>query len=166
MNKMKMMLGAGMLALFGLATQGMAYDGGKHDGMRDGDRSHAKPSIEKRVEHMQKSLGLSDMQAQKIKVIFQAYDGAKGSKHEGKRAMRETMRNLDPSAADYDQRVNALAEQQGQRLTRSIKEKAAVRKDIAAVLTPEQREKVKLMHQKRGKKGYGKHHRGNQACNK
>jgi len=162
MNKMKMILGASILALFGLATQGMAYDGGKQDGMRDGDKNHGKPSIEKRVEHMQKSLNLSDVQAQKIKAIFQAHEGGKGGKREGKHAMW----NLDPSAADYDQQVNALAEQQGQRLTRSIKERAAVRKEIAAVLTPEQREKAKSMHEKRGKKGHDKRHGCDQKGNK
>jgi len=160
MNKMKMILGASVLALFGLATQGMAYDGGKHDGMRDGDRNHGEPSIEKRIEHMQKSLDLSDMQVEKIKAIFQAHDGIKGDKHEGKRAIWK----LDPNAADYDQRVNELAEQEGQRVTRFIKEKAAVRKEIATVLTLEQREKAKLMHEKRGEKGHGKRHGDDQKC--
>ncbi len=133
---------AGIFALVGMSTLAMAEGGNRDKGMRDGKRGD-------HIERMRDQLNLSDEQAEKIEALFKAKREEKEEHRQEHREMHQAMMNLDPSSSTYDQQVEQLAEKQATAMVREIKERARMRKEIHAILTPEQREKAQKMFKKR-----------------
>ncbi|CAA0107782.1 Uncharacterised protein [BD1-7 clade bacterium] len=105
----------------------------------------------------QEVLQLTSEQRDEIKTIV------KKAKTEG-RAQREAHRQvsiakLDPTAADYQTQVEAIADAKAAMVKQRILKQAQVRADIYQILTPEQREKMLKLDEYRGKQK-GKHHHG------
>ncbi|MDT8377046.1 MAG: Spy/CpxP family protein refolding chaperone [Mariprofundaceae bacterium] len=142
----------GILAIVGISTGAMAFDGG----CKRGDR-HSGANMEQRIDKMKERLNLTDQQAKKIKGILEA---RKDSKHRSdRREARRALMQLDPSAPDYMNQVEKLAHRQAKAMTQKIEADARIRKDIHAILTPEQREKARAMHEKRSERFKKHQHR-------
>ena len=71
---------------------------------------------------------------------------------------RIKLAGLNPDDADYQEKLNALAEQKAERAKARFLKMAEVREKISDILTEEQLEKFDEMAQKQGKRGK-KHHR-------
>lgn len=142
---------AGIIALIGMSTAATAYDGGHDKGMEDSKRGN-------HIERMRDQLNLTDEQADKIKAIFNAKRQEKKEHRKEHKEMREAMMNLDPSSPNYDGEVEQLAQKQANAMVREIKERAQMRKEIHAVLTPEQREKAQQMFKERMERGKDRRH--------
>ena len=142
----------GLLAVIGLTTAAIACDGERGMHKFDGDRA------EKSVERMKSHLDLTDQQALQIKTIFETNKTANGDHRSERKAMRQAMMKLDPSAADYEQQVEQLAREQAETMVQKIKAHAQTRKQIHEILTPEQQQKAEAMHEKRMERSKD-HHR-------
>ncbi len=124
----------GILALIGMSTNAMAFGGDK---------------AERHVEKMKERLGLTNQQADQIKTILKTKQHSKKNHRDGHKEIHRAIMKLDPSSPDYEKNVNKLAEEKAQMVAKKIKEGAQIRKQIHAILTPEQREKAKTMHKER-----------------
>lgn len=144
-NKFKLFLPlSGIVAVIGMASTAAAFDGGCERGHRFEGGRHGNV-----IERMKDELNLNDDQASQIRAIIRENREARKEQRQDRRAMRMAMRQLDPSSADYMQQVDKLAQQQAEAVKEKIKAHARVRKEIHAVLTPEQREKARQLRQQR-----------------
>ena len=158
MNKRRLFL-ASILAS-GLAFGAMAHaDGkscGKH-GKAGGERS--AQFMEKRMDRMAEKLGLSDDQKVQMKAIM----ASQADQRTARQALQAEMKALDPTADDYEAKLNQYAVKKAEMTRQSTVSRGLKRQQMAAILTPEQRAKMEEMRGKRGKGGHrGKHH-GNDA---
>lgn len=104
------------------------------------------------VQHLAKKLDLTDEQKAAIEEIHRAHGGM--DKKAKKQHRRELMRNfaeLDPTAADYSERVAEIAREEAQKLEQAIIKRGEIHAKVYEVLTPEQREKFKAMKSKHKK---------------
>ena len=114
-----------------------------------GDRDHFKEGMHqgKKGEHfLQQKLDLSDAQLEEIRAIREAHDVGKGTH---KRSPHPGVMSLDPSASDYSQQVEQLAQRRSEEVKQAVIERGTVHAQIYAVLTPEQKEKMKVLQEKR-----------------
>ena len=113
--------------------------------------------VENRLERMDAILDLSDNQEKQIKVLFsnkwQDRQAMREEMHEGRDQRRAAMRsgNLDEAAI----RSN-LAKRAEFKADRII-ERAQVKKELYAILTPEQQEKAEKIWETRGNDRKGRH---------
>lgn len=142
---------AGIIALIGMSTAATAYDGNHDKGMKDS--KHGNP-----IERMRDQLNLTDEQADKIKAIFKAKREGKKEHRKEHQEMRKAMINLDPASPSYDRQVEQLAQKRADAMVLEIKEKAQMRKEIHAILTPEQRVKAEQMFKERIERGKDRRH--------
>jgi len=142
---------AGVIALIGMSTAAMAFDGNRDRGMEDSKRGN-------HIERMREKLNLTDEQADKIQAIFKAKRQQKKEHRKAHKEMRIAMMNLDPASPEYDGQVEQLAQQQADVLVLEIRERAQMRKEIHAILTPEQREKSQQMLRKRMERSKDRRH--------
>lgn len=101
------------------------------------------------VQHLAKKLDLTEEQKAAIKEIHRAHGGM--DKKANKQHRRELMRNfaeLDPTAADYSERVAEIAREEAAKVEQAIIKRGEVHAKVYEVLTPEQREKFKTMKAK------------------
>ena len=135
---------------------------GRHRGGMD--RSFKNP--ERFAERLQKRLQLDDLQRQAISNALLAAQPQAEALREASQANRKAMRALDSTAADFASRSETLAAERGRLAAESASLHAAVRADIEAQLTPEQREKMAeamtKRHEGRGKK---RHRKGEHSQN-
>lgn len=133
-----------------LMGAGAAYAGSADHGYhhKSHHKSHHKGGEHHGHKHMhmlQKKLDLTDEQKEQIKAIHEvAGDGAKHKRGKG----RHSVMTLDPSAADYREQVEQLAQESADRLEQSIIRRGETHAQVHAVLTPEQREELKEMREK------------------
>jgi Spy/CpxP family protein refolding chaperone len=141
------------LALAGTAS-GLAIAHGKGDG--DGER-HERYQ-EKRLERMSEALDLTEEQQSQVKELMAEPSDRKASRDE-KRELHRQLRDLDTTAADYNERLDALILQAQEQLDEQIRERQAKRAAMQDILTDEQEEKLAEMNEKRmEKKGKHGHH--------
>jgi len=150
------------LGLGTLATNSFAdgYEGKKCGGKGLRSMMHYGHSIADRLEE---PLQLTKEQVTKIDEITDAqYKQMRDSKRE-KRDLYGAIAELDPTSPDYDAEVDKLAQQAGERVEQMIQSRAEVRQQIAAVLTPEQQEKMKTLKSEMKEKweGHRRGHHGN-----
>ena len=146
---------AGALALGTMANaDSMCKQGGKHGGNKGMDKSEF---MQKRLDRMSTKLGLTDEQKTKVQEIIQNHRNVMKPLRDEKRAIRTEMMNLDTAAADYDAKVEDIANREAAIVRQSTIARASKRKEMAGILTPEQQAAKKAMHQNRksrhGKKG-------------
>ena len=150
------------LALSGLAV---ADQGGKFC-KKHGKFSGANSSefMEKRMTRMSEKLGLSDDQQQQLKAVMESKATTRTSLQERKQAIREEMKNLDPTAAAYESDLRKIAAKKAALVEESTIARGMSRQQFAGILTEEQRAKMKEMRANKGKRwgkgGFGGHRGG------
>ncbi|MDQ6991657.1 MAG: Spy/CpxP family protein refolding chaperone [Mariprofundaceae bacterium] len=113
-------------------------------------------------DHMQgmiKSLGLSEAQQKKMKAIHKGSRDEMKALHHALRANHKAMQALDTSDKDYQKNANILADKQGILIAKKIKMHSANRAKFDQILTPEQRKKATIMHEKHFQQMQGHGHR-------
>lgn len=170
--KKKILLTLGAAAL--VAGAGVAVASGKYcdeEGRRGGDRQayeqhggygHHEGSGDMRkdggkmsghmLDRMGEHLQLTAEQKEKIQSIFQAQAEQQLAQRESMQSFHQQMRDLDPTSADYVAAVQKLAEARADNMMARMVDRAQVKADIFAVLTPEQRAEMKNMQARHGMK--------------
>lgn len=119
---------------------------------------HGKHGMSNPLEKMLDHVDLSEEQEQDVQSILEALPEHPRKKGFG--MMRE-MILLDPQQADYDEQVENHASQISERVKQHIKLLSKARKDIYAILTPEQRQDIEeaiVRKMERMDKRMAKHH--------
>lgn len=134
-------------ALIGATTLGAGIASADGKGERcQGEGRHGKyEQMEKhghksqqRLKKMADKLDLSDAQQEQMKQLFRDQRDAMKAQKDRFHDMRTAMRDLDVSASDYDQQVAALASQAEQNAAAMVNMRAAQKKAMFELLTPEQ----------------------------
>lgn len=130
-----------------------------------GDGERQQRHQEKRLQHLSEQLGLSDEQRARMQELMVAPTDRKANRDE-RRDLHRQIRELDTSASDYNERLDALIVQAQQQLAERIRAMQAKRLAMQEILTEEQENKLaEITHErmekmeKRGHHGEG-HHRG------
>ncbi len=100
---------------------------------------------------MEEVLDLSSAQVTQIEAIHERKKEARRAMKEKRQANKKSdggIMALNPADADYLNKVEQLAEMKSQRMTARMIEKAKVRAEIYAVLSPEQQAKMDELHSK------------------
>lgn len=122
------------------------HHGGKYHGDKQG--KSAKNSVNRMV----KKLDLSDAQTQQLTSLMEANKSSMQPLRDQMRTVKKTLRQLDPSLANFSSELTRLAGQQAD-LTRQIAvARGNNRQKMFAILTPEQQVKMKEMQEKRMQK--------------
>jgi len=137
-------IGAGTLAV-GVAQAdrgwGERCDGeggkGKHHQMSDRMGRH----MEKRLDYLSEELNLTEQQQDSIEEMHDQQRLDMFKQMRSMRGFKKQMQDLDVSAADYDQQVEALIAEAQEKAETLIRGKAEQKKAVYALLTPEQQEK-------------------------
>lgn len=127
-----LVLSAGLLA-------GTTVYAGPGGGYHHGGRDHAQ--------YLAKKLDLTEEQKKAVAEIHSTY-----AKQDRKQQRHELMRDfaeLDPAAADYQQKVAGIARAHAAKVEQSIIERGEIHAKVYEVLTPEQRTKWKALLEKR-----------------
>ncbi len=143
----------GAWLLVGLMTTSLAYASGRDCGKsRDADMGAAGNG---RMEQMFERLDLTKEQEQKIEAIMDRKRAEKSSSKERKAQRREAMKEMhaiSPDDPQYEQKVKAQADKMAAAMAEKMVRMAMLRKEVHAVLTPEQRTKMQQqMEEKAGK---------------
>lgn len=137
---------AGALAM---GTMANADSMSKHDGMKGMDKAEF---MQKRFDKMSSKLGLTDEQKTKVQELMQNHRNVMKPLRDEKRAIRTEMMNLDTAAADYDAKVEDIANRQAAIVRQSTIASGSKRKEMAGILTAEQLAAKKAMHENRKSK--------------
>jgi Spy/CpxP family protein refolding chaperone len=138
---------AGAVAMGSMAYAGPnCKQGGKHGSKSGMDKSEF---MQKRFERMSTKLGLSDTQKTQVQALMQNHRNVMKPLRDEKRAIRTEMMNLDPAAADYDAKVEDIANRESAIVRQITIARANKRKQMAGILTPEQQAAKKAMHANR-----------------
>ncbi len=103
---------------------------GMHDGMIMGGRGMAR---------MLDQLNATPEQRAKIKAIFEKYRPEMQKLGEEIRTSREQFQAIEPGDANYSKAVKQASQKAAELASHAVEEHAAVRSEVYAVLTPEQR---------------------------
>ena len=118
--------------------------------------------MEKRLDRMSAKLSLSDDQKQQVKAVMESKAVTRNALKERKQAIREEMKSLDPTAADYETKLRQVAAKKAALTEEATIARGMGRQQMAGILTAEQRAKMKEMHERKGKRwgkgGHGGHH--------
>lgn len=101
------------------------------------------------LERMAGELGLSDDQKQKIQGIFAASRPEMDQARDLARQNAAKLRATKPDDRNYDAVVSEVARSAGDLASRAVTQRAKVRAQIWAVLTPEQRTKMETIQSER-----------------
>lgn len=136
---MKRLITAVLIATTGLiAVAGTASARPDHDGRHHGAHEGAGHMM-----RMFKGLDLSDDQRLQIDSILDANKADGHALRQRSKALREQMAELDPMAADYSTETQMLANQAAELKREQVLHGGELRRQIAAVLTEEQRTELK-----------------------
>lgn len=111
--------------------------------------------VKKRLDRLTTKLELSEDQKVQMQVVLESQISIMKPLREQKRALRESLRNLDPTANTYDEELARLAFEKSELTRQMVLARGQKRKNMAAILTPEQQAKMKQLREKR--RGHGKH---------
>ncbi|NVK40577.1 MAG: Spy/CpxP family protein refolding chaperone [Oceanospirillaceae bacterium] len=121
-----------------------------------GDGGWGRHNPEKRMQRMAEELGLSDEQRSQMQALMEQEHGQRTERGSGRETFRK-LRNLDPSAADYQQQLDELVKQAQDQVGERIRARAAHRAAVAEILTDEQEQKLKDWKAER-REGWKEHH--------
>lgn len=137
------------------SDNGQSGWGKKHSGegqyKNHGDQRNSQLMLKKMTE----KLALTEQQQTDIKALLEKQKMASDVGKDSRQALHEALRNLDVKAADYDQQLTAIKEQAGLKAQGKIDNMMAMKRGMAAILTPEQLAKMQQMKMKKP----GMHHR-------
>lgn len=91
------------------------------------------------MSHMLSSVDATDAQRAQIKTIMESNKTQAKADMKQVGETRRALRELDPMASNYNSEVARLADQLADATRQATIDKAAIRAQVAAVLTPEQR---------------------------
>lgn len=129
---------------------------GQHHGSGGGMRSP-----EEMIGRMAKHLDLDDAQSQSVGNIMEAARPEFASLRERAHEHRQAIRSLDPNDADYGSKLQNLSAQSGELAAELTLLTGRVRGDVNAVLTPEQRQELATITERRGeRRGQRRRHTG------
>ncbi|MGQ9896627.1 MAG: Spy/CpxP family protein refolding chaperone [Acidobacteriota bacterium] len=114
------------------------------------------------IQRMADQLGLSEEQQAQIRQILEEERTVAEPLMQQLKSVRDQMRTLGTDGVFNEAQVRVLAQQQSQTMTELVVAKERTKARIAAVLTPEQRERAKQMleHFHRRLRGGHKRHHG------
>ena len=95
------------------------------------------------MKHMFKGLDLTDEQKSQIGSIMEANQPESQALRERTRSLHDKMMELDPTAGDYQTDVQTLANEAAELKREQVLHGSELRRQVAQVLTPEQREEMK-----------------------
>lgn len=143
---MKKML---LMTMMLLGVSGMAFAGGP----RDDDCMMGKGYHHGKHERMlERKLDLSDEQKASIQQIREEYRDRMKSQMGDRGHRHGAFMDLDPQDPNYQEQVQALARERAEAVEQKILLSAEKHAKIHAVLTEEQREELKALHEKRKEK--------------
>lgn len=145
---------AGALAIGAIAHAGpMCNNGGKHGEKKGMNKSEF---MQKRFDRMSIKLGLSDEQKTQVQMLMKNHRNTMKPLRVEKQALRTEMMNLDTAAADYDAKVEDIANRKSAIVREITIARANKHKQMNSILTAEQQAAKKAMHEnRRSKHGYG-----------
>ncbi|WP_109125702.1 Spy/CpxP family protein refolding chaperone [Dyella sp. C11] len=124
------------LAPFAIAS---AQDGGPHGGHGHGHGAFEAYS----------KLNLSDSQKASIKQIMQTSFSQGKAQREALHQQREAFEQMAPNASGYQAAATALAQAEGAAMTARVQQRAAIRAQVYAILTPAQQSQLATLKAQR-----------------
>lgn len=144
----------------GIASAGPGAGPGKGPGGHAGDRppmsmmdggagALAGGTHPRMLERMAGELQLTDDQKQKLKGVFESARPEMDQVRDLARQNAEKLRGVKPGDANYDAVVAEVARSAGDLASRAVTNGAQLRRQVWAVLTPEQRQKMETRQAER-----------------
>ena len=135
------------ISTFSLAQSDQEQSGWDKKHSADGQykNHHGRRNPQQMLKKMTEKLALTEQQQIDIKALFEKQKMASDAGKDSRKALHEALRNLDVNAADYDQQLTAIKEQAGLKAQGKIDNMMAIKRGLAAILTPEQLEKMQQM---------------------
>ncbi|EPJ49884.1 MAG: hypothetical protein OFPI_22030 [Osedax symbiont Rs2] len=112
------------------------------------------PNMEQKLQMLTEKLSLTSAQQAEIKALFEKQQQTREASGEQRKALHQSIRDLDANAPDYAQKLAAVKQQAGLSAGNKIQQMISTRQAMQKILTPEQQELMKQMRgEKRGKRG-------------
>ncbi len=125
-------------------TQPGNWQQSKHYAENRGGSHHAMRAS-KKLNILSKKLALTAQQQAQIKVLFQAQRTAHKAAAGDQQPLHQALRNLDPKAADYAQKLAQVKQQAGLAASQKIDDMLAMQQSMKKILTAEQLLKMQEM---------------------
>ncbi|MGI9311767.1 MAG: Spy/CpxP family protein refolding chaperone [bacterium] len=116
-----------------------------HDGDRIGHAHHGLMLGERMIKRLSRKLELDDAQRDALRTVAEDARPSLMRMRDQLRESRRAMLDLDPNAADYDDRVAELASQHGALASEMTRKAAEIKATLAEVLTAKQMERLTKM---------------------
>lgn len=148
---------AGFLSFTSIAQAGQnCSDKGAHAKYSEASKATKAERIQNHPNKMASKLGLNDEQKIQLQTLKKdTRDKIKSLRHE-KCALRQEIRQLDPSASEYTEKLADVANRQAELTRQMIIAKGNKRQQITLILTPEQLVKKAQLRAKRKAKFHQK----------
>ena len=116
------------------------------------DRHDRGENHYERMEHLSDMLDMTDEQEVQLKEILKSAKEDKKANTISRREMRKEMMLLSPDDPEFMVKVEAQAELAASQMKAKMMSFAKIRKDVYAILTEEQKQKMQRLMEKRMKK--------------
>lgn len=120
------------------------FDGQRHE------RRHQQRQ-ENRIQRLVKRLGLSDEQRTQVMQIFERGQESRQALKKQFDELQNVLVSLDANDDQYAQQLNAAKQKAADLAVERIEHRVNVQQSLAAVLSEEQLEKLKMMHERRSR---------------
>ena len=104
------------------------------------------------------ALDLSAAQKAQIKMLHESKKSEHQARHEAHRKLRAALRDLSPSNPSYTSEVDRIAQEMGAQKAQQVRDMAAMRASVWAILTPSQQSQLAAMPRPEPRKA-GQHQR-------
>ena len=147
---------AGLVALMagsGLALAGSGscdYEGKSHRGWGHGGQ-HG-PMLERMIGKLDRHLDLSEQQRASLEQVFEQNSEVARNHRQQRRSLRHESMQLDPSSDAYETQIQEIADRVAEMAHDQALLMANVFKQVAEILTDEQREEMRQLMQQRMQK--------------
>ena len=121
---------------------------------RDGPREH-RFDADHLPPHLA-ALGLSESQKTQIRALKSARHAEREKNRAAAEALHEQMNNLSPAAPNYLQEVDRIATLMGQEHADRVRDRAAMKSQVWAILTPSQQAQLAASPKPRKMRWHGK----------
>ena len=118
-------------------TQPGNWQKSEHYAENRGD-NHRTMRATKKLNILSKKLALTAQQQTKIKALFQAQRTDHKAAAKNRKSLHQAIRNLDPNAGDYAQKLAQVKQQAGLAASQKIDDMLAMQQSMKKILTAEQ----------------------------
>lgn len=139
----------GLILASALTLSTLAIAGPRGQGGQEGGRHHGHHGHHEGMRHAFAKLNLSDAQKASIKQITQASREQNKGQWQALRSQREAFGQMTPDQVGYQAAASRLAQAEGDATRVRIEQRAKVRAQIYAVLTPTQKAQLLTMRNER-----------------